>query len=116
MKLDTINYASGILDNVMQTKSGAIKTKIIYATKITILKYLSIYKELNIPFIIDSIMNNELSNLNGNLILNCIKEHLPHNQIIIASIFKDFGDYKFNKIITLDGKALDKVDSLFPFE
>lgn len=89
---------NGVFTSKIQNKSGAIFYKIIISFRIAFLKAIEKYKNVKMPFIIDSLRNSELTEENANSILKLIKEKLPDYQLIIGSVYK-YGNFIENEIV-----------------
>lgn len=97
----------GVFTRKIQKNSGAIFYKLIISFRIAYLLAIEKYKNIRLPFLVDSLRNVELDETNANLILNAIKQKLPNHQIIIASIY----EYEHNDFF--DGIEVIK-DRLIP--
>lgn len=78
----------GVFTKKIQKNSGAIFYKLIVSFRIAYLLAIEKYKNIKLPFIVDSLRNVELDETNANLILSAIKQKLPNHQVIIASIYE----------------------------
>jgi len=78
----------GVFTKKIQKNSGAIFYKLIISFRIAYLLAIEKYKNIKLPFIVDSLRNVELDETNANLILSAIKQKLPNHQVIIASIYE----------------------------
>ena len=95
----------GIFTSKVGRLSGANGYKLIISFHIAYLKTIQKYKNKNLPFIIDSLRNNEIDQANADEILSTIKKQLPDHQIIIASIY-DYDNF-FNNKITISERLID---------
>lgn len=78
----------GVFTKKIQKNSGAIFYKLIISFRIAYLLAIEKYKNIKLPFIVDSLRNVELDETNAKLILSAIKQKLPNHQVIIASIYE----------------------------
>ena len=78
----------GVFTKKIQKNSGAIFYKLIISFRIAYLLAIEKYKNIKLPFIVDSLRNVELDETNANLILSAIKQKLSNHQVIIASIYE----------------------------
>lgn len=78
----------GVFTKKIQKNSGAIFYKLIISFRIAYLLAIEKYKNIKLPFIVDSLRNVELDETNAKLILSAVKQKLPNHQVIIASIYE----------------------------
>jgi len=98
----------GIKTNNIQTKSGTSGFKLIIAFKIAYILSFKRFCGIKLPLIIDSLRNNEVSELNAQLILKIVDEALKDHQIIIASIYK-YPEI-FNEYHEIKGKFINDIE------
>ncbi|MFA5179114.1 MAG: hypothetical protein WC363_02610 [Candidatus Izemoplasmatales bacterium] len=88
-QLDVIELIDtrGVLTNAIQNKSGSTYFKLIVAFKIAFLKSLYKFHGIKLPFIIDSLRQNELTDENAKQIISVIRKEVPDHQLIFSSVF-----------------------------
>ncbi len=104
-KLDVFKYIGRDYKNIfrqnMNVYSGAIKSKIALAYRLSYLQLLQEKYNISIPLIIDSPRNNEISEENVNIMLNVLKDDFQDSQVILASIYHNevfnYKTFLFNK-------------------
>jgi hypothetical protein len=98
---------NGIFTSNIQNKSGAIFYKIILSFRIAFIKAIKRYKGIQMPFIIDSLRNSELTENTANEILEIIKEKLSGYQLIVASVY-EYNDF-FDNCFIIENKLINEV-------
>lgn len=98
-----------IFTDNLKCRTGANFQKLIIAYKIAVLKVVENVINKKLIFVVDSPKAKELDDVNTKQIMDFLKDKLSENQVIIASIYSEDGLYtSFDKIITLNGKAIEK--------
>lgn len=95
-----------IFTSDLKSLSGANLSKLVFAFKVAFLKIVEEDLGSKLPFIIDSPSAKELDKDNVALIMKLINDELGDNQVIIASIYDNFVNYK--KKIEIKNQAIEK--------
>lgn len=92
-KLGIADYISNNIDYIftkdLKGKTGARFQKLIIAFKVAIIKTVEEYIGTKLFLVIDSPKSKELDDNNTRQIMTFLKEELPDNQVIIASIYSE---------------------------
>lgn len=79
-----------IFTNNLKQYSGTVLHKLVFAFKLSYIKAIEKYLGITLPIILDSPSGREIVKENIDSLFAIIKEDFKDNQIILASIFKDY--------------------------
>lgn len=96
----------GIKTHQIQDKTGVIYYKSIISFKIAFIKTMEKYKEVNLPLVIDSFRNQELTMENADKLLSIIDKYILNHQLIITSVSR-YG-YNFDAFFELENPIINE--------
>lgn len=92
-----------IFTNDLKSLSGAVLHKIVFIFKISYITEIEKYLGIRLPIVLDSPSGREVDQQNISGIMNILSRDFQNNQIIIASIYDDYGFSNINTIFIKNG-------------
>ena len=92
-----------VLTSKLKGYSGKILAQLAFVFKLAYLKTIEEKFEIKLPFIIDSPRTSEMKEDAAIDMMNILQRDFQGYQIIVASVYDNFGDIKMNKIILETG-------------